>query len=80
MVLLFCRFSGACLSILPHVRDRSVDTVFADPPFNRGKLYSRSTDDGLAEETYIAWCRLWLGECIRVLKPGGSLFLYNLPK
>jgi site-specific DNA-methyltransferase (adenine-specific) len=73
-------FSGDCMSILPHIRDSSVDTVFADPPFNLGKLYGRNTDDGLAEEKYIAWCHLWLGECIRVLKPGGSLFLYNLPK
>jgi DNA modification methylase len=22
----------------------------------------------------------WTAECVRVLKPGGSFFLYNLPK
>jgi len=73
-------FAGDCMNVLPGLRDGSVDTVFADPPFNLGKLYGPSTDDDLAEEKYLAWCEQWLAECIRVLKPGGALFLYNLPK
>ena len=73
-------FSGDCMSILPKLRGASVDTIFADPPFNLGKLYGRNSNDDLAEEKYIDWCEQWLSECIRILKPGGSLFLYNLPK
>ncbi len=73
-------FADDCMNVLPRLRDASVDTVFADPPFNLGKLYGRNTDDDLAEEKYLAWCEKWLTECIRVLKPGGALFLYNLPK
>src|SRR5260370_38011692 len=65
---------------LPLVQDEVVDTIFADPPFNIGKEYGKNTDDSLPDEHYIQWCREWLAECVRVLKPGGSLFLYNLPK
>jgi DNA modification methylase len=31
-------------------------------------------------DEHFQWCREWLTECVRVLKPGGSLFLYNPPK
>lgn len=73
-------YHGDCLSILPHIRDGVVDTVFADPPFNINKKYGDSFEDNLSEEQYIEWCYKWIDECIRVLKPGGSLFIYNLPK
>jgi site-specific DNA-methyltransferase (adenine-specific) len=73
-------FAGDCLDILPHLKDAVVDTIFADPPFNLGKEYGTNCDDELSETEYLAWSRRWLGECVRVLRPGGSLFLYNLPK
>jgi site-specific DNA-methyltransferase (adenine-specific) len=73
-------FSGDCLNILPLIRSETVDTVFADPPFNLGKEYGEHSNDNLSDDEYIAWCHQWIDECIRVLKPGGSLFLYNLPK
>jgi site-specific DNA-methyltransferase (adenine-specific) len=73
-------FAGDCMSVLPLVRDGVVDTVFADPPFNLGKLYGAKCDDLKPEEEYLRWCKAWIGECVRVLKPGGAFFLYNLPK
>jgi site-specific DNA-methyltransferase (adenine-specific) len=73
-------FENDCMDVLPHVRDESVDTMFADPPFNLGKSYGDRFDDNLPDTEYVAWCKRWLDECIRIVKPGGSLFLYNLPK
>jgi site-specific DNA-methyltransferase (adenine-specific) len=73
-------FEGDCLEVLTHIRDESVDTVFADPPFNLGKNYGHKHNDARPDEHYLAWCRAWLDECTRVLKPGGALFVYNLPK
>lgn len=73
-------FAADCMKILPSIRDEVVDTIFADPPFNLGKKYGSSTDDLRREEDYLSWCRGWLKDCVRVLKPGGALFLYNLPK
>jgi site-specific DNA-methyltransferase (adenine-specific) len=69
-----------CLDLLPTVDDESMDCIFADPPFNLNKNYGSKSNDNLAEERYINWSYQWLGECVRLLKPGGSLFVYNIPK
>ncbi len=73
-------FQGDCLDLMPNMDDESVDLIFADPPFNLNKLYPSKIDDNLKEERYLEWCEKWAGECIRILKPGGSLFIWNLPK
>lgn len=73
-------FDGDCVKILPLLNNDTIDTVFADPPFNLGKQYGKKTNDNIPDVEYIAWCKKWLAECVRVLKPGGALFVYNLPK
>lgn len=73
-------FDGDCQAILPTLQDSSIDTVFADPPFNLNKRYGKNSQDNLAESEYLNWCYKWIDECIRILKPGGALFIYNLPK
>lgn len=69
-----------CLDFLPTVPSESVDLAFADPPFNLDKAYTASFNDNRTEGDYLSWCKAWIDEMIRVLKPGGSLFLWNLPK
>lgn len=69
-----------CLELLGHVRSESIHTVFADPPFNLGKEYKNGFKDRWSEKEYFAWCRDWLDECMRVLVPGGALFVYALPR
>jgi site-specific DNA-methyltransferase (adenine-specific) len=73
-------FEGDCLQVLRGLDADSVDLAFADPPFNLGKKYTSKIDDSIEDADYLRWCRSWLDEMIRVLKPGGSLFVWNLPK
>jgi site-specific DNA-methyltransferase (adenine-specific) len=73
-------FAGDCIDVLRHLNDSVVDTVFADPPFNIGKEYGENTDDRLPNGEYVDWCKTWIRECARVLKPGGAFFIYNLPR
>ncbi len=73
-------YQGDCLGVLPHIRGETVDTVFADPPFNLGKTYGERVNDSREDAEYVAWCKRWVDQCIRVLKPGGSFFLYNIPR
>ena len=73
-------FHGDCLDVLPHIQDESIDSIFADPPFNLAKQYGAGSSDDLPDREYVAWCKAWLDHCQRILKPGGSLFVYNLPK
>jgi site-specific DNA-methyltransferase (adenine-specific) len=42
---------------------------------NRRARASRASSRGQLE-----WCRRWIDEGVRVLRPGGSFFLYNLPR
>jgi site-specific DNA-methyltransferase (adenine-specific) len=73
-------FAGDCLDFLPIIKTDSVDTVFADPPFNLKKQYGPRANDDRPEAEYVRWCYQWLDECMRVLKPGGALFVYNIPR
>jgi len=73
-------FKGDCMKYLPSIKNEVVDTVFADPPFNLGKEYGTNTNDNIPDAEYLEWCRSWIKECVRILKPGGAFFLYNLPK
>jgi len=73
-------FQADCNEVMSSIAPDTVDLAFADPPFNLGKEYSSGIDDARAEHEYLNWCKSWLLELIRVLRPGGSLFLYNIPK
>ena len=69
-----------CLQLLPYIKSGSINTVFADPPFNLAKEYGIQVNDHLPDDEYLLWCKKWLDHCVRILKPGGALFVYNLPK
>jgi site-specific DNA-methyltransferase (adenine-specific) len=73
-------FHADCLEVLPFIQDECIDTIFADPPFNLAKQYGAKVNDDLPDREYVAWCKTWLDQCQRILKPGGAIFLYNLPK
>jgi site-specific DNA-methyltransferase (adenine-specific) len=73
-------FHADCLVVLPHIKDNSIHCIFADPPFNLGKDYANGLSDSLDSHDYLDWCRKWLTECIRILVPGGALFVYNIPR
>ncbi len=79
---------GDCLEQLRRLPDASVDLVFADPPYNlqleKELLRPNNTRvDGVDNDwdkfssfsTYDAFCREWLGECHRILKPDGALWV-----
>jgi site-specific DNA-methyltransferase (adenine-specific) len=73
-------FNADCLKVLRNIRDGTIHCVFADPPFNLGKEYENGISDSLENQDYLEWTKNWLHECIRVLSPGGSLFVYNIPR
>jgi site-specific DNA-methyltransferase (adenine-specific) len=73
-------YNGDCLDLLRALPSDSVDCVFADPPFNLGKEYNNCLSDFLSNDHYLDWCRLWITEAVRLLKPGGTVFVYNLPR
>jgi site-specific DNA-methyltransferase (adenine-specific) len=73
-------YQGDCLDLMHTMRSDSIDLIFADPPFNLKKLYPSGISDNLGDAHYLHWCERWAEQCVRLLKPGGSLFLWNIPK
>jgi len=69
---------GDCLEWLREIPNDSIDFAFADPPYNLGKKYAGYSDD-LEIREYFNWCDRWIGELARVLKPGHTLALLNIP-
>jgi site-specific DNA-methyltransferase (adenine-specific) len=69
---------GDCLTELRKLPDNSIDFVFTDPPYNLKKKY-RSYSDDLEISAYFEWCDEWLFELARVLKPGGTCAILNIP-
>ena len=66
--------NGDCIRGLRSMEPESVDLAFADPPFNIGYQYD-VYDDKRDGDDYVAWCRDWIGEVARVLKPDGTFWL-----
>ena len=69
---------GDVLDKIRLIPDSSVDLVFADPPYNLNKKYIGNRDD-LDFEEYFKWSDLWIDELIRVLRPGRTLAILNVP-
>ena len=65
---------GDCLDLMVKIESGSVDLVFADPPFNIGYAYDEY-DDRQDDQKYLDWCRQWIGEVHRILKPQGTFWL-----
>jgi len=70
--------TGDCLYELRKIPSNSVDFAFADPPYNLGKGYLGYTDD-LKVKEYFGWCHKWIFEMARVLKPGRTFSVLNIP-
>jgi site-specific DNA-methyltransferase (adenine-specific) len=73
-------YNQDCIQFLPNLKKETIDMVFADPPYNLGKDYGDKVNDNLDDEQYIVWSKKWIKLCVRILKPGGSFFIYNIPK
>jgi len=68
------------IDFLKKIRKSTAGVVFLDPPFNIGKDYGNGkTEDRRPHKHYISWLEEVIGESVRILKPGGALYLYHLP-
>lgn len=65
---------GDSLKVLKKIRDKSINLIFADPPYNIGKNFGNNIDKWDDVQGYIDWCKEWLDECFRILKDDGTMY------
>jgi site-specific DNA-methyltransferase (adenine-specific) len=68
--------TGDCIAILPTLEAESAQCVLADPPYNIGKDFGNASDRQPMDD-YLKWCDVWIAECLRVLKPNGTMYIYG---
>lgn len=69
-------YFGDALEVLKsEIQTETIDLIFIDPPYNIGKTFGDFRDKWPSDEDYAEWAYLWLEECIRVLKPNGTLYV-----
>ena len=73
-------FRADALDLLRSLGTESSNLVFLDPPFNLGKRYVgvKQSDRRPARE-YEAWLIKLIEESVRILRPGGALYVYHIP-
>lgn len=69
-------WQGDCLEYITKISDESVDLVIADPPYF--KVVAEKWDYmWRTESDYFQWTANWVAEVTRVLRKGGSLYLFG---
>lgn len=68
---------GDCLSMLKQIKPQSIDLIFADPPYGLGKDFGVSKDVWSNANEYLQWCKIWIDECMRILKPNGTMYFMS---
>jgi modification methylase len=83
-------YNEDCLETLKRMEDNSIDLVVTSPPYNKawygnwagkawnvgGKINYDKFSDAMPPQEYENWQKELISECLRVLKPSGSMF-YN---
>ena len=69
-------YNGDCLEVMKDIPDESIDLIIADPPY--WKVVNQKWDyQWRTREEYIEWSKKWINEVYRVLRKGGSFYLFG---
>ena len=66
-----------CIKGLKKLPKDSASIIICDPPYNIGKDFGNSSDKQ-SLIGYLKWCKLWIKECLRILRKDGILYIYGL--
>lgn len=68
---------GDSLKLLKNIESDSIDLIFADPPYGLGKDFGGTKDYWKNGKEYLEWCKIWIDECMRILKPNGTMYFMS---
>ena len=69
-------FNEDCIVGMKKLPNNYADLIICDPPYNIGKDFGNGTDK-MEMDHYLSWCDQWIEQCIRILKPKGTLYIYG---
>jgi site-specific DNA-methyltransferase (adenine-specific) len=69
-------YNEDCISGMKKIKSETVDIIICDPPYNIGKDFGNNSDKQEMDK-YLLWCDEWISECLRILKPNGTLYIYG---
>jgi site-specific DNA-methyltransferase (adenine-specific) len=69
-------YNEDCIVGMKKIKSETVDIVICDPPYNIGKDFGNNSDKQNMD-TYLMWCDAWIQECLRILKPNGTLYIFG---
>ena len=69
-------YNQDCIQGMKKINSETVDIVICDPPYNIGKDFGNDSDKQ-DMNAYLEWCDQWIAECLRILKPNGTLYIYG---
>ena len=69
-----------CLEALKTMDDNSVDSIVSDPPSGIGFMNSEWDSDKGGRKQWIDWMTQIMSEALRVVKPGGHILIWAIPR
>lgn len=70
-------FTGDALKILPTLPEKYFQLIIADPPYFQVLLEHKWDNVWKSPEDYLDWVIRWAGECKRLLRPDGLLYIFG---
>lgn len=69
-------YNKDCLEFMKKLPNEYIDLIIADPPYFQ-ILKNNWDNQWKTENEYYQWCRQWLNEFRRIIKPNGSIYIWN---
>ena len=66
-----------CIDGMKEIKDELADIIICDPPYNIGKDFGNNCTKKKMDD-YLIWCDKWIEQCIRILKPNGTLYITSI--
>jgi len=66
-----------CIEGMKALPSGTAQLIIADPPYNLNKDFGQWKESE-NRERWLPWSREWIAEAVRVLAPGGSIFVYGI--
>lgn len=64
-----------CIKFMKRLPNECIDLIIADPPYFR--ICGDFDFIFNSKDEYISWCKQWILECKRILKPNGTLMIWG---